>query len=220
MTSTLQMPLFVVQREGLHVHSIEGFSYYKEFISSDDEDRLIEHVDSHPWDTTWKRRIQQYGFSYGTNRRESLGDMPDWLTWLCSRLREERIFKETPNQVIINEYRPGQGIAPHVDYRPNYGNTVASLSLGSPIVMDFMSKDNKKISHLLEPRSLFVLSGPARFNWKHGIAPRKTDHFLGAVVTRGRRVSCTFRHTSPSASQGRKPLTIYAPADCEDVPGD
>jgi alkylated DNA repair dioxygenase AlkB len=200
MTSTLQMPLFAMERDGSHVHSIEGFFYYKEFISPDDEGLLIKYADSHPWDTTWKRRIQQYGFSYGTSRRESLGDMPDWLSWLCHRLRDERIFKETPNQVIINEYLPGQGIAPHVDYRSNYGNTVASLSLGSPIVMDFMSEENKKISHLLEPRSLFVLSGPARFNWKHGIAPRKTDHFLGAAIARGRRVSCTFRHTSPSAS--------------------
>ena len=200
MTSTLQMPLFIMERDGSQVHSIEGFSYQQEFIRSDEEGVLIKYADSNPWDTTWKRRIQQYGFSYGPSRRESLGDMPDWLSWLCHRLQEERIFRDTPNQVIINEYLPGQGIAPHVDYRSHYGNTVASLSLGSPIVMDFMNEENKKISHLLEPRSLFVLSGPARFKWKHGIAPRKTDHFLGAVVTRGRRLSCTFRHTSPSAS--------------------
>lgn len=200
MTLALQMPLFVMESEQSQVHSIEGFSYHQEFIRSDDEDRLIKYADSYPWDMRWKRRIQQYGFSYGTSRRESLGDMPDWLSWLCHRLHDERIFIETPNQVIINEYLPGQGIAPHVDYRSNYGHTVASLSLGSPIVMDFMSEENKKISHLLEPRSLFVLSGSARFNWKHGIAPRKMDHFLGAVITRGRRLSCTFRHTSPSAS--------------------
>src|SRR5688500_13982252 len=194
------MPLFEMEREGSHVHSIQGFFSHKEFISSDDEGLLIKYVDTHPWDTAWKRRIQQYGFSYGTSRRESLGGMPDWLSWLCHLLREVRIFKDSPNQVIIDEYLPVHGIVPHVDYLSNYGDTVASLSLYSPIVMDFISEENKKISHLLEPRSLFVLSGPARFNWKHGIAPRKTDHFLGAVVTRGRRVSCTFRHTSPSAS--------------------
>ena len=130
-----------------------------------------------------------------------LGDIPEWLSWLCNRLSDESIFKETPNQVIINEYMPGQGIAPHVDYLSNYGNTVASLSLGSPVVMDFISEEKKKISHLLEPRSLFVLSGSARFNWKHGIAPRKMDHFLGTVITRGRRLSCTFRNTSQSASR-------------------
>ncbi len=203
MTCTLQLPLFLMESEGSHLNSIEGFSYHKEFISPDDEGVLIKYADSHPWDTTWKRRIQQYGYSYGTSRRESLG-MPEWLSWLCNRLSDDSIFKETPNQVVINEYRPGQGIAPHVDYLSNYGNTVASLSLGSPVVMDFISEEKKKISHLLEPRSLFVVSGSARFNWKHGIAPRKMDHILGAVITRGRRLSCTFRNTSQSASPGER----------------
>lgn len=202
MTFTLQMPLFLMASEGSHLNSIEGFFYHKEFISSDDERFLIEYADSNPWDTTWKRRIQQYGYSYGTSRRESLGAMPEWLSWLCNRLSDESIFQETPNQVIINEYRPGQGIAPHVDHVANYGDMVASLSLGSLVVMDFINEEKKKISHLLEPRSLFVVSGSARFNWKHGIAPRKMDHFLGAVITRGRRLSCTFRNTSTSASRG------------------
>ena len=92
-----------MESEGSHFNSIEGFSYHKEFISPDDEDFLIKHADSKPWDRTWTRRIQQYGYSYGTNRRESLGGMPEWLSWLCNRLSDESIFQETPNQVIINE---------------------------------------------------------------------------------------------------------------------
>ena len=71
MTSTLQMPLFLMEREESHLNSIEGFSYHKEFISEGDECLLIKYADSNPWDTTWKRRIQQYGYSYGTSRRES-----------------------------------------------------------------------------------------------------------------------------------------------------
>ena len=201
MTCTLQMPLFLMERDGSHLNSIEGFFYHKEFVSAGEERVLIKHADANPWDTTWKRRIQQYGYSYGTRRRESVGDIPEWLSWLCTRLRDESIFQETPKQVIVNEYMPGQGIAPHVDYLSNYGNTVASLSLGSPVVMDFISEEKHKISHLLEPRSLCVLSGSARFNWKHGIAPRKTDHLLGTAITRGRRLSCTFRNTSQSASR-------------------
>jgi alkylated DNA repair dioxygenase AlkB len=200
MTLAWQMPLVFMEREESHVSSIEGFFYHKDFIGRDEEAGLIKHADSNAWDTTWKRRIQQYGYSYGTSRRESLGGMPEWLSWLCNRLRDEDIFKQTPNQVIVNEYMPGQGIAPHVDYLSHYGNTVASLSLGSPVVMNFICKGKEKISVLLEPRSLFVLSGSARFDWKHGIAPRKTDHFSGTMITRGRRVSCTFRYTSESTS--------------------
>lgn len=33
MTSTLQIPLFLMESEGSHLNSIEGFSYHKEFIS-------------------------------------------------------------------------------------------------------------------------------------------------------------------------------------------
>ena len=101
MTLALQMPLFVMESEQSQVHSIEGFFYQKEFISSDDESLLIKHADSHRWDTTWKRRIQQYGFSYGTSRRESLGEMPDWLSWLCTRLHDERIFKRLQTKSLL-----------------------------------------------------------------------------------------------------------------------
>jgi alkylated DNA repair dioxygenase AlkB len=46
---------------------------------------------------------------------------------------------------------------------------------------------------LLERRSLLVLSDAARFDWQHGIAPRKTDVWHGLPLKRGRRVSVTFR---------------------------
>lgn len=41
----------------------------------------------------------------------------------------------------------------------------------------------------LEPNSLLVLQGEARYKWKHGIAPRKSDN----GVRRGRLISLTFR---------------------------
>jgi alkylated DNA repair dioxygenase AlkB len=72
---------------------------------------------------------------------------------------------------------------------------VTSLSLGAPIVMDFTDPDGKKHPHLLERRSLFVLSGEARYEWKHGIAPRKSDSYQGNLIERQRRISCTFRNT-------------------------
>jgi alkylated DNA repair dioxygenase AlkB len=196
MKSKWQIPLFPTEEEP--APSIPGFSYVPNFITSEAEGRLIKEADLNPWDTTWKRRIQQYGFSYSGSRRESLGEMPEWLSWLSEKLHKEGIFQVKPNQVIINEYLPGQGIASHSDYVSNYGDTVASLSLGSPIVMDFTSPDDEKFPFLLEPRSLFVLCGPARYDWKHGIAPRKTDKYGGAVLMRGRRLSCTFRnHSNP-----------------------
>jgi alkylated DNA repair dioxygenase AlkB len=187
-----QIPLFVEKNPLLP--PIPGLTYHKAFISKDREGALIAHADAHPWDTTWKRRVQQYGFSYGAGQRESLGPLPALFTRVSHQLVEHGIFSVLPNQVIVNEYLPGQGIAAHTDYFPDVSRTVASLSLLSPIVMDFIGPEDQKFSYLLESRSLFVLTGPAREVWKHGIAPRKKDKFAGSVIKRGRRISYTFRH--------------------------
>ena len=46
---------------------------------------------------------------------------------------------------------------------------------------------------LVEPGSLVVMQGEARYGWKHSIPPRKTDVYQGQRIERGRRVSLTFR---------------------------
>jgi len=198
MSELRQMPLFDVAEEASPMTAIEGFLYLLNFITPQFEQSLIEHIDQQPWDTAWKRRVQQYGSSYGKTR-PSQATIPSWLMSLCERLAEEGFFPEVPNLIIVNEYMPGQGIAPHSDHLTS-GNIVASLSLAAPIVMDFINPKEKKLSHLLERRSLFVLSGPARYDWKHGIAPRKADKYQGTEFTRRRRVSCTFRNALPDKS--------------------
>lgn len=46
------------------------------------------------------------------------------------------------NQLIINEYLPGQGINPHVDNPTLFSSPIVSVSLGSECVMEF---DNEKV---------------------------------------------------------------------------
>jgi alkylated DNA repair dioxygenase AlkB len=107
------------------------------------------------------------------------------------------------DQMLVNEYAPGQGISPHRDYAP-FGRTVVSLSLLSPCVMDFRHvATGRKECLLLEPRSLLVLSDEARFDWEHGIAPRKRDVWRGVPVARARRLSLTFRFVDPAARRRR-----------------
>ena len=82
-----------------------------------------------------------------------------------------------------------QGISQHIDVL-HFDSTVASISLGSASIIDFVhSKTNEKIPILLEPRSLLVLKGDARYIWKHGIASRKTDKYNGNVFSRDNRYS-------------------------------
>jgi alkylated DNA repair dioxygenase AlkB len=98
------------------------------------------------------------------------------------------------DQVIVNEYRPGQGISPHVDCVPCFGPVVAAISLGSECVMDFTHPgDGASAAVRLAPGSLCVMTGPARYTWRHGIAARKSDPAEHGRRARTRRVSLTFR---------------------------
>ncbi|NET71462.1 MAG: alpha-ketoglutarate-dependent dioxygenase AlkB [Sphaerospermopsis sp. SIO1G2] len=125
----------------------------------------------------------------------TLGPLPDWLMDYCQRLYTDGHFPKIPDQVIINEYQPRQGIAPHIDCVSCFEETIASLSIGSACVMEFTNPiTGEKIDHLLEPCSLLIFSGDARYQWKHGIAARKSDKHQGQVIQRGRRISLTFRN--------------------------
>ena len=124
---------------------------------------------------------------------------------LCHRLQQEGHFSKPPDQVIINEYQPGQGITLHTDCVPCFEETIASLSLGSPCVMNFThTNTGENTSHLLEPRSLLLFSGDARYQWKHGIAARKSDKHDGQIIARGRRISLTFRNVILTEMKAQK----------------
>ena len=179
---------------------ISGLTYTPDFITPTEEQELLQTIDAQPWLTDLKRRVQHYGWKYDYTARRvdetmRLGHLPEWLMALCQRLEQQGHFPKLPDQVIINEYQPGQGIAPHIDCVPCFEETIASLSLGSPCVMDFThANTGEKTSRLLEPRSLLLISGDARYQWKHGIAARKSDKHNGQIIPRGRRVSLTFRN--------------------------
>lgn len=178
---------------------VEGLVYRADFITPEEEAKLIAQIDAQPWLTDLKRRVQHYGYKYDYKARAVgadawLGPLPDWLQPLCRRLHEEQIFAEMPDQVIVNEYQPGQGISAHVDCVPCFGDTVASLSLGSACAMVFSHPEVEwEKGFYLKERSLIVLSGPARYEWKHAIPARKSDVINEQKIPRGRRISLTFR---------------------------
>jgi len=178
---------------------IAGLAYFSNFIDGPTHDRLIESIDLQPWEHSLKRRVQQYGYRYDYKNQtidstQWLGPLPDGIAQLAALLHQGNIVEAVADQVIVNEYLPGQGIARHIDRVSCFGKTVAILSLGSRVVMDFYhAASQKKSRRLLESCSLLVLKGLARYEWKHGIAARKTDRFQGEVYRRGRRISLTFR---------------------------
>lgn len=124
-----------------------------------------------------------------------LGALPDWLSSISKKLHNDGIFPSVSDQAIVNEYLPGQGISPHIDCVPCFTNIIASLSLGSPCIMEFSNpKTGEKKSIVLEERSLIVLSGSARYEWQHAIPARKSDIINSIKIERTRRISLTLRN--------------------------
>src|SRR4051812_5243234 len=102
---------------------IPGLTYIAEYISSGQEKELTALIDSSPWNLELKRKTQHYGYKYNYTSKSIdssyyLGKMPYWLDALCNKLYADAIFIAKPDQVIINEYTPGQGIAAHIDCAP------------------------------------------------------------------------------------------------------
>lgn len=123
-----------------------------------------------------------------------IGVLPNWALELAGKLYKASLIDALPDQVIINEYLPGQGISNHIDCTSCFTDTIVSLSLGSSCIMDFISVGTgKKIPVLLEPRSIVILKDDARYQWTHSIAARKVDKIDGRLITRKRRISLTFR---------------------------
>jgi alkylated DNA repair dioxygenase AlkB len=179
--------------------TVPGLRYIPDYLEEDEQTRLLAEIDRQPWLTNLKRRVQHYGYNYDYSRRSVdgslyLGALPAWSVRLVERLTRDGWAAEPINQLIVNEYDPGQGIAAHIDHVPSFGNTILSASLGSPCLMTYTNIQTKaEVSLLLEPGSLIVMQDEARYEWKHGIAARKSDVHQGRRIIRGRRVSLTFR---------------------------
>ncbi|MEQ8382170.1 MAG: alpha-ketoglutarate-dependent dioxygenase AlkB [Coleofasciculus sp. A1-SPW-01] len=181
------------------VPEIPGLNLIHDYINTQEQNQLLEIIDQQEWSTQLKRRVQHYGYRYEYQKRtltsaSYLGELPNWANQLGQRLVRDRVTPTPPDQLIINEYLPGQGITNHVDCVPCFGNTIISLSLGSCCVMNLTHPPTQtQIPVLLLPGSLLILQRVARYQWQHGIPARKNDKYQGREFGRSRRVSLTFR---------------------------
>ncbi|ADI07610.1 2OG-Fe(II) oxygenase [Streptomyces bingchenggensis BCW-1] len=190
--------------------AVPGLRYIADWLAPDAGTALLAGIDAASWSAQLKRRVQHYGHRYDYGRRAVAADtsqatappLPVWARELAARLVDEGLMDREADQVIVNEYRPGQGISAHVDCVPCFGPVVAAISLGSSCLMDFTNPnpkpnpnpdDGTKLAVPLAPGSLLVMAGPARYAWRHAIAARKSDPGAAGRVPRGRRVSVTFR---------------------------
>ena len=179
---------------------IPGLSYHADALTEAQEQALLSYMDEEgKWapvtDSDKSRRVQHYGYRYDYKRRtasEPTTVIPVEWTGLFGLFG---LFGQgdAVNQVIVNEYLPGQGISAHVDVLA-YGSTIQCFTLGSGATMRFTHVETGEKKDLyVAPRSLYTMSGEARYRWKHEMIGRKSDIVGDKRVLRGRRVSVTLR---------------------------
>ena len=172
----------------------EGLRYEPEFIGPGDEATLLVCVRELPFREfefhghTGRRRVVSYGWHYDFSGRRlrKADDIPDFLLGLRPAAAAfAGLEPEELRHVLVTEYGPGAGIGWHRD-KSVFGETVG-VSLLSPCVLRLRRKAGERkwerANVMAEPRSAYLLSGPARSEWEHSIPP------VGAL-----RYSITFRN--------------------------
>ena len=202
---------------------VPGATLVRDFVTPEEEREILAAVDA---DTRWqrlaKRRVLHYGFAfdYGTrDARSPCAPAPrlcDVLLERAAALPIEGIDRVSAcDQLTVNEYERGVGLAPHVDTHSAFGPVLLSASLAGSAVMEFRllegSRDGtptRRAAIHLPPRSLLVMTGEARYRWQHYVPHRKRDSVAGEaerVEREPRRVSLTFRERRTGPCECRWP---------------
>ena len=116
------------------VPDIPGLQMVEDFITEDEEKELLELINGEEWSKSISRRTQHYGYVYNyrsKNAKQKGNPIPEWK--ILEKVKKYIEFE----QVIINEYKPGQGIYWHIDAPSAFGDTIVSLSLGHTYNMSF-----------------------------------------------------------------------------------
>jgi alkylated DNA repair dioxygenase AlkB len=161
-----------------------GFRYEDGFLTAAEEAELIADIGQVTFSAfemrgvVARRRVAFFGQAYDASRPAA--PMPGFLEPLRRRAAEwAGVGPEALAMALINEYRPGAPIGWHRD-APQY-DIVIGVSIGAPCRMrlrPYVSPGappaagvRRTTSHelVLEPRSVYLISGPARSAFEHSI---------------------------------------------------
>ncbi len=157
----------------------EGFRYQPDFLSAAEEQDLARNIAGLAFENfkfhghEGKRRVVSFGWQYDFDSAalRQAEDMPAFLIPLRTRAAawvglEPAAFQHA----LVIEYAPGAGIGWHRDKA--VFDEVVGISLLSACDFRFRRPKGKKWERktiLTEPRSAYLLSGPARTEWEHSI---------------------------------------------------
>ena len=183
---------------------IAGLKYQEHFISEAEEQALIERLSAldlapfrfHGW--LGNRRTQSFGWRYDFDDASfTPGEpIPDWL--LGARTKAAAFAGLPPAdfvQALVARYDPGAGIGWHRDR--DVFEHVVGISLGTPATLRFRERTPagfKRASIEVLPRSAYLLSRDACWEWEHRITPGDQLRFsitFRSLSDKGRRIAAS-----------------------------
>jgi DNA oxidative demethylase len=162
----------------------EGLVYRPEFITPAEERQVLGVLEAMELRTitmhgqTARRTVRHFGLDYGYESWKLVptDPFPGELHWLQER--SASLAGLDPGQFaqfLVTRYPPGATIGWHRD-APMFGPEVVGVSLAAACRMRFQrgKGEARQVAAVdLEPRSAYVLSGPARWSWQHSIPATK-----------------------------------------------
>lgn len=210
-----------VQAKYTVASDLQGLFYIPDFVTEEEQKQILQAVDAAPasrWTTAGERQMQNWGGRPGEAIvREKL---PSFLQALVELLVAAKVYPpdKAPQHVLINSYKQGAGIAPHMD-GPLYSPCVATITLGGPALMAFHevmpdgSQGQLAAEVMLQPCCLLVMQKSACKAYMHSIQSQAVDTIssscanleaaqlhVGQIVSRAqRRLSLVFVHKLQAA---------------------
>jgi alkylated DNA repair dioxygenase AlkB len=181
---------------------IAGLDYREQLISEEQESALVERLTAidlspfrfHGWLGNRKTRTFGWRYDFDDASFSPAEPIPDWLAPLrgeaaaFARLRPEDFV-----HVLLARYDPGAGIGWHRDR--DVFDQVVGISLATPAVLRFRRRRDAgfdRASLDVMPRSAYLLSAEARWNWEHRITPGDRLRFsitFRTLSDKGRRIA-------------------------------
>jgi alkylated DNA repair protein (DNA oxidative demethylase) len=166
---------------------IAGLDYREEFVGVAESAELVRQLAEadlspfrfHGWLGNRKTKTFGWHYDFDDSSFAPAAPIPGWLDPLRARAAAfAQIAPEDFVHVLLARYDPGAGIGWHRD-RPQF-EQVVGISLGSAAVLRFRQRTDdgfRRAKVHLEPRSAYLLSGEARRDWEHSIAPANELRF-------------------------------------------
>lgn len=178
----------------------EGMRYEPEFLTQAEEQALVALAQSLRLQEmnykgyTARRRVASYGGSYDfdANRLREAQTLPPSLEPLRDKVAAWLgIASGDFTQALVAEYRPGTPLGWHRDV-PDFEDVVGVSLLGEATMRlrTYPPRDPKNadvLKLLLEPRSIYLLRGPARWEWQHAVSATRALRYSITLRTARRR---------------------------------